>query len=242
MVGMLQGFDAAERLVDSGVELRADGFNGWTLRPRRASSICLTMSSTPVRSWSTSPSDFEGEGEIVEHAEEGLDGDLDGIVANVLALFGFALAGVVELGLEAGEAILRLVELQGELIALVAELLGVGVELLAFGSGFNVCVRIFGLVDVVLFDLFGAHGIFLFAMGVSRPARETIFCLGHGLILSGLVWMRFMGDSGATVAGIYSMQKLGDVAHGVDGALVVHALGAEDGDGASRRRPGRGRR
>ncbi len=28
------------------------------------------------------------------------------------------------------------------------------------------------------------------------------------------------------------MQKLGDVAHGVDGALVVHALGAEDGYGA----------
>ncbi len=71
------------------------------------------MSWTPVRSWSDVAVGFEGEGEVVEYAEEGLDGGLDGVVANVLALFGFALAGVVELGLEAGEAVLRLRELQG---------------------------------------------------------------------------------------------------------------------------------
>ena len=66
---------------------------------------------------------FEGEGEVVHDAEEGLDGGLDGVVAGVLALLGFALAGVVELGLQAGEAVLRLGELQGELVALVAQLL-----------------------------------------------------------------------------------------------------------------------
>ncbi len=36
------------------------------------------------------------------------------------------------------------------------------------------------------------------------------------------------------------MQKLGDVAHGVDGAFIVHALGAEDGYGAVAGDLGRG--
>ncbi len=145
VVWMLQGFDAAERFVDSGVELRANGFNRLYVEATEGVIHLLDDEFDAGPELSHIPVGLEGEGEIVEHAEERLDGRLDGIVANVLALLGFALAGVVELGLEAGKAVLRLRELKGELIAVVAELLGVEVDLLALGSGFDICVRVFGL-------------------------------------------------------------------------------------------------
>ena len=71
---------------------------------------------------------------------------MDGVVADVLALFRFALAGVVELGLEAGEAGLRLRELQGKLVAF-------GTKLLELAGGFGVLgdrvdVGLRGLVDL----------------------------------------------------------------------------------------------
>ena len=111
--------------MDSRVELHADGFDGLDVEAAEGVIHLFDNELHAGAELVDVAVGFEGEGEVIEYAEEGLDGGLDGVVADVLALFGFALAGIVELGLKAGEAVLRLRELKGELVTLVADVLEV---------------------------------------------------------------------------------------------------------------------
>ena len=137
VVGMLHGFDAAERLVDSGIELRADGFHRLHVQAAQSLFHLLQDQLDAGAKLFDGAFGLEREREVVHHAEEGLDGGLHGVVARVLALLDFALAGVVELGLQAGEAVL-------EPVAFAAQLLELSLRialLVAFGAGASILLR-----------------------------------------------------------------------------------------------------
>ena len=105
MIGQIVAFDHIDGLMHARIEGAPTASTGWTFSERSASSICLTISSTPVRSWSRRSGGFKRQLEVVQHREKLLDGIGDGKVAKFGAFVCLALAGVVEFSLEPCQAV-----------------------------------------------------------------------------------------------------------------------------------------
>src|SRR6185437_13354872 len=102
---------AAERLMHARVELCADCFHRLHIQPAQRLFHLLQDELDPGAKLFNGPLSLERQREVVHHAEERVDRGLHGIVACILAFLHLALAGVVELRLQARQPILQCIAL-----------------------------------------------------------------------------------------------------------------------------------